>query len=369
VVKRIDTRFDAAVQTSLDIALRYDLPEAQVAHAYDDAVEVGRIVGAGEVLLVVPVLDDQGKTTEIVQVDRIQVLDAKLLAAVRLRVPATGTIDGALLNAAITDLRGGQQSDHTTANAQQIADVYAVAVAPQPPPRATIRTAVPPVPQEEAAQPAIDTESQAEVAVHETAAPLGGDGELRPETESVRRPPTALGIVLAASGGALTLTSWGLYARQLHLEAEYSDAKGAGDLARAGSDLDDLDSFQYVPIAVAAGGAAVLTASLPWLLPSAERVPTWSWIAGGAGAALAITGGVLLIRGGNCTDFDLNGRCTDIISTTRLGGLLLAGSLPWLSVPLVYLLRGGPERSDTDSVSLVPATRSPGAQLTWRGRF
>ena len=73
-------------------------------------------------------------------------------------------------------------------------------------------------------------------------------------------------------------------------------------------------------------------------------MPTWSWIAGGAGAALAIAGGVLLIRGGNCTDFDLNGRCTDIISTTRLGGLLLAGSLPWLSVPLVYLLRGSPEQ-------------------------
>jgi hypothetical protein len=366
VVKRIDTRFDAAVQTSLDVALHYDSADLQQSHAYDDAVEVGRIVGATDVFLVLPLIDLQGKATDVVQIDRVQVLDAKLLAAVRLRVDAAGAIDAAALAGAVTDLRSGQQHDRVDATAMPLADVYAVAVGPHPvepagAAHASMGNTASSSAQASAGEPAPQPlESDAALAAAETDAPEAKTDGPRPNT---------LGLVLGASGGAITLASWAFFARQLHLESVYSDRKASGDEAAIAAALRDLDDSQYLPLALAASGTAVLTTSLPWLLPRADRVPTWAWVVGGAGAGGAIAGTVLLINGGNCGEFDLNGRCTDILATTRLGGLLLVGSLPWLSVPVVYLLRGSPQQSDTSSVSLQPAARGPGAQFMWRGQF
>jgi hypothetical protein len=366
VVKSIDTRFDAAIQTSLDIALHYDSPELQQSHAYFDAVEVGRVVGAAEVLLVLPVASPQGKATDVVQVDRVQVRNGKLLAAVRLRVDDAGAIEAGALRAAVGDRRAGQQRDHSGPAPAPLSDVFGVATGPQPSEPPPVASAAP------RAVPAIET-APAERAGETPSEAAAIDAAIATDPTAARddldaAPPTTLGIVLGVAGGAITLTSWGLFARQLHLEAVYDDKKATPD-ADTSAALHDLDTTEYLPLAVAAGGAAVMTTSLPWLLPRERATPTWAWIAGGVGAGAAIAGSALLISGGTCSEFDLNGRCTDILATTRFGGLLLVGALPLLSVPLVYLLRGGPHQGDTDSVSLQPSFGGQGGQLTWRGQF
>lgn len=364
VVKHIDTRFDAAILTSLDLALHYDSADMQHAHAYDDAVEVGRIVGAAEVLLVLPVIDVEGKATPVVQVDRVQVRNGKLMAAVRVHVDDAGAIEATALRAAVADLRAGQQRDHSGAAPTALEEVYAVAVGPPiPAPPVIARSQPAPVAAPQLSQ--VQTEASVEDADEDDTDSDADEAE--PLARHDDAPPTTLGIVLGATGGALTLTSWALFGRQLHLESVYNQRK-RDDLDTSAA-LRDLDATQYVPLAFAAGGAIVLTASLPWLLPRASKTPTWAWIAGGVGAGAVIAGTALLISGGNCGEFDLNGRCTDMLATTRFGGLLLVGSLPWLSLPLVYLLRGRPHQGDTNSVSLQPSAQSPGAQLVWRGQF
>jgi hypothetical protein len=84
VVKRIDTRFDAAVVTSLELSLRYGNVAEMQAHGAADAAEVGRVVGAQTVLWVHPALDATAQPG-IVDVSRVRVRDAAPQAQVRLR--------------------------------------------------------------------------------------------------------------------------------------------------------------------------------------------------------------------------------------------------------------------------------------------
>lgn len=336
VVKRIDTRFDAAVQSASDISLRYDSGEAQRKRAYADAVEIGRVVGVSDVLLALPMIDAAGKPTDKVQVDRIQVEDGKLLAVVRLRVDSAGAIDRAALGAAARDLLAHGEGDYTAKAPAQVTAPHEVA---QQPPEGGEPTST----------AVEETESEATA------------GEER--DENAWSPP-AIGMVLGITGGVATLASWGMFAHQLSLESAYRDKIDANDnYERA---LTDLDDFELAPLIMGSAGTAALTASLPWLLPPAEGVPTLGYVAGGFGGALAIAGAVLLVRGYECDKFDIADRCTDILATTRLGGLLLVGALPWLSVPIVYWMRdAGAE--DVARLTLEPTPAGSGGQVMLRG--
>jgi hypothetical protein len=365
VVKRVDTRFEAAVQTSLDIALRYDSAEGQRSHAYADALEIGQTVGVAEVLLVLPIIDAQGKSSDVVQVDRIRMQDGKLMAAARLRIDPAGAVDEVALAGAAHDLRNGDRHDYTHEGPAALGEVYAVAIAPKlesrsgaPSPAAKLAEApATPRPSTVATAP-----SKPQTTVSE---PVRDDA--RDERAS---PPSPLGIVLGAVGGVATVVSWGLFASQLGLELGYSDQKQHGDDYTA--TLRHLERFEYIPLAVGGAGSLVLTASLPWLLPvetTPHKVPAWAIVAGSVGGAAAIAGTVFLVSGTQCSDFDVEGRCKAMLSTTHFGALLLAGSLPWLTVPVVYLLRHGSETRDTSSVSLLPAPDGRGASVSWRGRL
>jgi hypothetical protein len=357
VVKRIDTRFDAAVQTSLDLALRFDTMNAENEYAYADALEVARVVGVDSVLLVLPVLDLEGHGTNVVQVDRIDTQSGKLAAAVRLRLDDKNAIDPGALAAAVHDLRAGAKRDHSGSTAVAIADVESAARLPEarPAPRASEAAAIG-APSPNATAEANESDTTAADAEHDRADRGSGWS------------PSALGIALGASGAVATLASWGLFGYQLSLEADYRDRKQSKPPRDYLAALADLDSIELVPLAVGGAGAALLTGSLPWLLPQSERrVPSLAIASGALGGVLAVTGAVLLVRGGNCDDTDLVGRCEDVVATTRLGGLLLEGALPWLTVPLVYLLRGPSQPGDTARMTLEPTPDARGARLIWRG--
>jgi hypothetical protein len=377
VIKRIDTRFDAAIQTSLDIALRYDSAEAQRVHAYADALEVGRTVGVAEVLLALPIMDEKGQATTLVQVDRIRMRDARLVGAVRLSVDNSGAIEAEALAGAARDLRAGERRDYASAPPVPIADLYAVAAAP--PAEGRVRVAGnggSPGSRSDAAPVPASSPSAADVATSAALAARAG-----PAAESVlhsvppsddraarTRHPSTLGIVLGATGGAATLVSWALFVRQLGLERGYSDQKSHGEDYSA--TLSDLNGSEYTPLIVGAAGSLVLTASLPWLLPdsASRKLPPLAIASGAFGGAMVIVGTVYVIRGMTCDQFDIEGRCKDMLAMAHLGPLLLAGAAPFLAVPLVYLLRPGDQARDT-SVSLLPAPDGRGASLLWRGRL
>jgi hypothetical protein len=321
VVVRVDTRFDAAVQTSLDLALRYpDLP-TQASHAYSDAVEVGRIVGTHDVVLLSSIGDTDPR---LVQAERIRVSDGALMAAVRMRVDDNGVIDQAPQVAAA--LRDGARVDFTGAAATTLA----VQARPVAPPVAT----APPPP---VANPATTPADLAAIEPTDEPAEHG--------------PPHAVGVVLASTGGAALLTGWGLYFRQLSLELEYSDQKKhREDFTQT---LQDLEDGELLAPIVGGAGALIGTISLPWLLPDEPNVPAWAAVLGGTGTAMVVAGTVLLVTGASCDDFDVQGRCKDIVATTRLGAMLAETGLPLAAMPVTYWIRSA-TGDDTASLTVGP---------------
>ncbi|MFI5307451.1 MAG: PEGA domain-containing protein [Polyangiales bacterium] len=367
VVKRIDTRFDAAVQTSLDVSLRYEAVESQRDHAYADALEIGRVIGAGEVALLLPVARDDGKASDVVQIDRIRVKDGQSLATVRVRLDSAGAIEAAALAAAVRALLEGRSLDLTQPTPVAVAAPEAIAVLPvepsaQPAPAAPGDTSNTKLTSVQAGPTAAPVEAASEADVEAGATP----DATGPRAHS--SPSRPLGIALAIVGGAAAITGWALFGHQLSLEQAYRDRLNSG--ADASVSLPGLNHFTYVPFAVQMGASALLVAAQPWLLPpaSSPRVPVWGWVVGGIGAGVAIAGAVFTIRGASCNAFDQQGRCSDVLATTRFGLDLLAASAPLLSVPVVYLLRGGVDKRDT-GVVLGPPPSGGGAQLTWRGQL
>jgi hypothetical protein len=358
LVMRIDTRLDAAVQTSLDLSLRYEGAEPQRQRAYGDALEVTRALGVAEVMLVLPVADAHGATTDVVQVDRIRVRDGALLAAVRLRIDAAGAVESAALAAAVASLRNGLQLDHTVAEAAPIADLEGPAQVLAPS-EAALAGVHPKATRSASARGGRGADTSASAAVV--------DAEEGSPRDRADAPPTTAGVVLGVAGGLGTLTGLGLFAYQLSLELDYSAQKDEGDVAAYRDTKQKLEDFDFVPLLVTGSGALLLTASLPWLLPDAPELPTLAIASGIAAGALAITGAVLLAVGGGCDTFDVEGRCTHMLSTTRVGGLLLEGAVPLGAVPIVYLLRGDDAGGALASVGVWPSAEGRGALVRVAG--
>ena len=105
-------------------------------------------------------------------------------------------------------------------------------------------------------------------------------------------------------------------------------------------------------------GLAALSASLPFWLPSDEAVPIWAWIAGGAGLTIAAAG-FWLWSGHNSLDEDTN----QLSVRVPLGPLVAMHAIPFVSVPIVYLMR---EAFDTESNHLSAFVTSEGRGVSLR---
>ncbi|MDD9932618.1 MAG: PEGA domain-containing protein, partial [Myxococcales bacterium] len=273
VVKRIDTRFDGAVQTSLDIGLRYVSAEQQRTLAHQHAVEVGRVVGAEEVWLTLQV-HGPGAGGRVVQVHRIRVRDGALIAAVRMRMGESEAFATATLDAAMRDLHEGVKRDHSVEGSAELGDVSRVAAVTrsQAPALVEAAQAVPETPEEEAARSGVEAID-----------------DLEGEPDDDGWSPPVASLVVGGTGAATMLVSWGLYGRHLDLELTYSDQKSSG--ADYSQTLDDLESFELIPVAVSATGGVLMASSLPWLLPPEDELPTWTLVVGGTGLAAGVAGG------------------------------------------------------------------------------
>jgi hypothetical protein len=158
-----------------------------------------------------------------------------------------------------------------------------------------------------------------------------------------------------------------LYGQLLSLEADYRKVRELPDASEARRRLGRVEDFGLAPPLAAGAGAALATAALPLLLPRSATggLPTFAWVAGGSGLALATAGSLLLVRGSGCDEFDRLGRCDDVPTTTRLGAMVITTAVPLLGVPLVYWLRSiGADARATD-VTLEASARA--FVLHWRG--
>jgi hypothetical protein len=133
----------------------------------------------------------------------------------------------------------------------------------------------------------------------------------------------AAGGVLAGLGVAGLGTGFGLYPHALVLRDRAEDGEvGSPAQVRAQSKYDD---FRLMPL-VGVGGSALLTAAVPMLMPKHGPRSTAGWVggalAGAAGIAVAIVGGIWVRKDGGV-----------------LGGLLISAGAPLITIPITQLAR------------------------------
>jgi len=349
VVKRIDTRFDSALQTGLDTSVQYGSYPDQAGLAVEHATEIGRVVGANDVLLVTQLTAPAQSEAATVLIRRIQVADGKVVAAVKVHIGDDGETAHAHHGRLLSDLHNARFSDLTKqeprvlASSEYEAEALAVGGAPlsQPVPRAGPMS------------PATDPETSP-VETH----PVSADLVDRLEHSS----PSVFGWTLGAAGAAAVITGWGLYAYQLKLEADYQDADPGSDGYYTA--LNAVDSFQFAPLVTTFAGVAFASAALPIVLPEHDGIPPWSLAMGGAGLLTAGVGTYFAYAGTTCDQFDTRAkRCTDDLLVTHVGYMLLLTAVPLLTVPIVYMTRGATEY---DSRVTVHIDRE-GLGLNWAG--
>jgi hypothetical protein len=329
-VVHVDSRFDSAVQSSDTVSLRYPNDALEKKYAATHAVEIGRAVGARYVALVMPERQVAGR----VRITAFEVESGKWLASVLAALDDANALRSA--SAAAEALVAGRSLDFT--------------VEPPAPLSAPVELEAP-------------VALAAPVSERSNALSLDA-----PAQKDESGGPGVLAWSLGAVGAVAHVIGWGLYAQQLALEADYRKVRDLEDTAEAERRLDNIEAFELAPLLTAFGGSALMTASLPMLLPDTGSAspPVLGYVAGGAGVAIAGAGAYLLIAGGSCDRFDALGRCDDVPATTRLGAMLISASLPLLSIPIVYWVRGLGVSDDT-AVALEGSHQH--VLVRWRGRL
>jgi hypothetical protein len=330
-VVHVDSHFDAAVQTGHGVSLRYAGSAAVDKYALAHAIEIGRAVGARQVALIAP----EPGHDDRVRIWALEVDSGRLRAVALVRVDDQGAVPAG--RDAIAALEQGRSVDFT----QDAPAPLVVTEAAQVAPPAQSPTAVP--------EAAASTE-------HDPARDAGEE-----------RGPGTLAWTLAGAGAAAHVAGWVLYAQLLSLEADYRKVRELPDTSEARRRLGRVEDFELAPPLAAGAGAALVTASLPLLLPQSAsgEPPLWAWIVGGGGLALASAGTVLLARGAGCDEFDRLRRCDDVVTTTRLGAMAITTAVPLLSVPIVYWLRSLGASEHAADVTLEASPRA--FVLHWRG--
>lgn len=172
-------------------------------------------------------------------------------------------------------------------------------------------------------------------------APIAGevpDEEVRQPAVRSHGPNVAsivVGSLIGLAGAAGLGVGWYYW---LELEATYARYDVATPMSLNFITLQrDMNSLRWGVLGAGAGGGLLLTIAVPFLLPEEDGVPWWSFVFAGAGAAVAAVGIWQMTEPGVEV-----GPTSDTVRNTEpifLGGLLLSHAVPFLSVPLVYLVR------------------------------
>jgi hypothetical protein len=312
---RIDVRFDSVVHTDTALRLSYATQADADEHRLEDATTAASTIGAAEVWLL-SMLDG-----DVIQLDRVRVSSASVLASVR-----THTSEG--LAPAITALSSGTSQDRTGVTPQSM-PAWGAPIAPS----------------------------------------VGVDMEGTHDSSRVSRGRADWEIGLGATLGVLGIAGYAAGFGMI-----YVDEIGFGHLATQPlvTDSDYLTrrhawtDWEAPSLAAGIAGGALLTAALPFVMSDEDGTPWWSWLVGGVGVAAIATGAVLTATATTC---GTNARPTEacVAGTAQAddGAIVMAMGAPLLSVPIVYLIRSalGDGARASVSASNTGATLSLGG--TW----
>ena len=144
-----------------------------------------------------------------------------------------------------------------------------------------------------------------------------------------------IGLALSAGaiGGAI-----GFWIRQGELGDEY-----ASTVPSRNDFLPRQRAFRdaRIPVyALAGAGAGIGILSVMMALPRVSRIPWWSWLVGGVGVALVAAGGVMIGLADGCDNLAVDrASCVSRQDNVSLGAVLALSSLPFLTVPLQFLIQ------------------------------
>jgi hypothetical protein len=143
---------------------------------------------------------------------------------------------------------------------------------------------------------------------------------------------SATGIVVGVSG---FIASWVLYAQRQSQRLELQDAVDSG--AR-----ESFAAKGTWTVTAGAIGAVSLSVAVPFLLPEAKHMPTWAWVAGASGVAIALVGLGYSLFGEHCglVVGELPSECRRVTADVTFGPLVALHALPFLAIPTTYVIRG-----------------------------
>lgn len=180
--------------------------------------------------------------------------------------------------------------------------------------------------------------------------------------------PIAAGM-LTGVGVAGIAAGWVLYA--FHFDARLTLWREGLSAADGGGEFDT-DLLQKhrndgaAAVSVAAVGALLVSAAPYFWLPDEVETPAWAWVVGGAGAAIALGGIGVAVFARQCNFTDAYYYCQRVNADPLFAPMLALQALPFLSVPVMYLLR---ERAPESLVRVSVAPLAHGSLLSIGGRF
>jgi hypothetical protein len=350
----VDTQFDRSVNSDPRLLLRYanqkDASEQAVAHA----VQIGREIGATDVILV-------GVRDGKAELLRVQVEQQRLVA--RATVPwterhrfARAAVEPAITVLAEARLEGTPSLKQNTEEVPTTAPQTAAAVVepPAPPTPAVVAAAA------SADAPAPEPEPPPVVA--------------RPDRSRLRRRIAGYSMLAAAVGFTVLGVGYDVRAHQIQnnelsqVDVEILEMDTPEGLAESRR-VDDLNrKFQRAQNLrwLGMAGPALASAAVFTLIEPRRHVPWWTYVVAAGGAGLIAGGVVEVKKSDDCVAYEGNGVDCRVSEDTRArGALLIAAAVPFLVVPLAQLIRLAPERQ----VALAPSVGRDHFSLTLHARY
>ncbi|MET0284340.1 MAG: PEGA domain-containing protein [Polyangiales bacterium] len=328
----VDTQLDRAVASDPRLLLRYASQREASEQGISHAVQLGRELGATDVILVA---HREGETELL----RIQVEQQRLVARATVPWSERHGFPRAGIERAVSTLAEARIEGRP--GVKQSAEPVPEAPAYQEP-------AVEPTPSAEpapSAQPEPNADAPAPQAPPaEPSAPTN--------TRTLRR---AIGYSALALGVAFSAVGIGYDVRAKQLSNDLSelatlvevDSPARRRLGELQDDFERASALRWLAMA----GPALATATVFTVIEPRRSVPWWSYALAGAGVGLVVGGAVDVARRDEC---DLHGpeTCRAKRDSGARGALLVSAALPFFSVPLAQWLRRSPESQLSFSTDL-----------------
>jgi hypothetical protein len=318
----IDAAFESVVRSQGGLWLQYDSEASRAARADGDLRQIQRALGAGHVVALF--------------------IDGTTNPRVRLRTVADQPREIATLSHGAGD---GYSPEAVAAAIKQLRV------------------------QGKKRRPALSDE-QAPVALNHPPEPVPAEPAepVKPEVPSQQN--VLVGVLLAAAGAGGIAAGWIMYKMRYNYRA--SSASGMDPTLQPAID-DAISAYQTPPywgvLASAGAGALVLGLSDYFWLPDSDGIPTLAWVAGGVGAAVAVTGIALSVLMQSCPEIPTaDVACYQFPGDRAFGPLLALHSLPLLGVPISYAIRAAVRPDAPVSDVAFNIATSPGGGITFQLR-